>query len=507
MNPTTIRAALRGLSITSAGPDGNPTREIVALAAPYDVPTTDSMGTLFQLSRGSLPLDGPAPKVYMNHDSTQAIGIVTDRLDSADGVIAAMKISNTALGDEALTLASDQVLDAVSVGLEVIDATYNDAGVLVITSARWRELSLVPYGAFSEARVLSVAASEQEPEAPLEEAEDEQQDQPTTPEASEEDEMNTENLETVPVAALPIVSRKISAAEYVGAVVKRDTAIIKAAQADSADVPGLLPVPIAQPVYDGLASYRPVISAVGTRGMPAGGKTFIRPKVTTRPTVAVHSAEGAALSSTAMVIDDIVLQKALYGGFINVSEESIDWSDANLVSLYIEKLGEAYARATEAAVCGVLEAGVGSTETVTDWTVASDVLTALYTAATTVLSNTGDMPTHLFLGTSRFSQIATLESTGGDFLFPSLNPTSSFGQLSANSREGTPAGLTLVVSSELDPDTAIVGTGNGLEVFEQTKGAISVNLPSTAEVQIAWRGYMVSHVIDGNKFVGLVDPA
>lgn len=505
MTPTTIRAALHGLSITSAAPDGTPSREIVALAAPYGVATTDSMGTLFELAPGSLPLDGPAPKVYMNHDQTQAVGIVTDRLESADGVIAAMKISQTGLGDEALTLAADGVLDAVSVGLDVIDAAYNDAGVLVITSARWREVSLVPYGAFESAKVLSVAASEPEPEASLEETEDEEAE--ATPTPSEEDDMNTEAPETVATAALPISTRRVTAAEYVGAVVRRDTAIIRAAQADSSDVVGLLPVPVLQPVYDGLSSYRPLTAALGTRGMPGGGKTFIRPKVTTRPSVAVHSAEGAALSSTAMVIDDIVLTKALYGGFINVSEESIDWSDANLVALYIEKLGEAYARATEAAVCGVVEAGVGSTEEVADWTVATDVIGAIYTAATGILANTGDMPTHLILGSNRFKQIATLESTSGDFLFPSINPSSAFGQLTAASREGTPAGLTLVVSPELDPDTAIVGTANGAEVFEQIKGAVSVNLPSTAEVQIAWRGYMVSHVIDGNKFVGLVDPA
>ena len=62
---------------------------------------------------------------------------------------------------------------------------------------------------------------------------------------------------------------------------------------------------------------------------------------------------------------------------------------------------------------------------------------------------------------------------------PALNPSSTFGSLSANSREGTPAGLTLVVSNSLDPDTLIVGVGDGLEVFEQVKGAISVNLPAT----------------------------
>jgi hypothetical protein len=42
-------------------------------------------------------------------------------------------------------------------------------------------------------------------------------------------------------------------------------------------------------------------------------------------------------------------------------------------------------------------------------------------------------------------------------------------------------------------------------VFESVKGSIQVNLPATAEIELAWRGYMVSHVIDADKFVALVD--
>jgi len=490
--------------------DGEPpSRLISGLAVPWDVVGYASTGPV-RFERGSIPTDGPAPKLLRDHDVTRPIGIVSAIEDSDDGLLFDARISEVPEGDIALRLALDGVLDAVSVGVDVEKFTY-DGDVLVVKAGRMRELSLLPFGAFEEARVANVAASEAEEEATEAEpdAEPETQTETTNPE-SEEDKDMQENIQAVEatIATAPLAvaaSRKVTAAEYISAVIRKDMATVRAAQGDSADIPGLLPIPVAQGLYDGVAAYRPVISAVGTRALPGAGKQFIRPVVTQRPTVAVHSAEGAALSSQALIVDDVTLVKALYGGFIRESEEAVDWADGNMVALYIEQLGKAYARATEAAVCGVLEAGATNTIGIVDWTSASDVLGGIYTAAGNILTASGVNPTHIFAGVNRYKTLATLESAGGDFLFPSLNPSSAFGSLSANSREGSPAGLTLVVSNALDPDTLIVGTGDGLEVFEQVKGAISVNLPATAEIEIAWRGYMVSHVIDADKFVALVN--
>lgn len=488
-----------------------PSRTLSGLAVPFDVIGYASTGPV-KFERGSIPTDGPAPKLLRDHDVTRPIGIVSALEETDEGLLFDAKISAVPEGDIALQLALDGVLDAVSVGVDVEEYSY-DGDVLVVKAGRMRELSLLPFGAFEEARVAKVAASEEtetetEPVEGEAEAEAETEN-PTT--ESEEDTVNPEievtaTAPTQPFQIIP-AARKVSAAEYISAVIRGDKALVKAAQGDSADIPGLLPIPVVQPVYDGVAAYRPVITAVGVRSMPGSGKQFIRPVVTQRPTVAVHSAEGASLSSQALIVDDVTLTKALYGGFIRESEEAIDWSDVNMINLYVEQLGRAYARATEAAVCGVLEAGATNTTPVADWTSANDVLGGIYTAAGDVLTATGVNPTHIFAGVNRYKDLATLQSTGGEFLFPSLNPVSTFGTLSANSREGSPAGLTLVVSNALDPDTLIVGTGDGLEVFEQQKGAISVNLPATAEVEIAWRGYMVSHVIDADKFVALVDAA
>jgi two-component system response regulator RegX3 len=56
---------------------------------------------------GSLPVEGKAPRVFMYHDSSQPVGIVSERVSTDEAMLASMKISRTALGDDALVLAAD----------------------------------------------------------------------------------------------------------------------------------------------------------------------------------------------------------------------------------------------------------------------------------------------------------------------------------------------------------------------------------------------------------------
>lgn len=154
-----IRFTASPIQITAAEGEGK--REIMGVAAPYNVEATVSDGTTVKFLPGSLPVDGAAPKLIMDHDLTRAIGVVTERVEDENGVYFTAKVSKTQAGNEALELAKDGVLDAVSVGAEPIDAEMDENGVLVVASARWVELSLVPLGAFPQARVTQVAAAQE----------------------------------------------------------------------------------------------------------------------------------------------------------------------------------------------------------------------------------------------------------------------------------------------------------------------------------------------------------
>ena len=62
-------------------------------------------------------------------------------------------------------------------------------------------------------------------------------------------------------------------------------------------------------------------------------------------------------------------------------------------------------------------------------------------------------------------------------------------------------GLQVVVDRNFADGTAIVGDPTGFEIFEQQKGAISIDNPSTISRTIAWRGYFATLMIDDQKFV------
>ena len=49
-------------------------------------------------------------------------------------------------------------------------------------------------------------------------------------------------------------------------------------------------------------------------------------------------------------------------------------------------------------------------------------------------------------------------------------------------------------------DTLVAGDASGFEIYEQLKGAISVDVPETLSRTLAWRGYFATLMIDNQKF-------
>jgi hypothetical protein len=134
----------------------------------------------------------------MQHDSSQIIGKVVERVDTPQGMMFTAKISATRLGDEAIILVKDAVIDAVSVGVNPVEFTYDDDGVMIIEAADWSELSLVSEAAFAGAVITDVAASKpDEPTESIPETEPEPAIQSEQPQDKDTD--MTDKIET-PVA-------------------------------------------------------------------------------------------------------------------------------------------------------------------------------------------------------------------------------------------------------------------------------------------------------------------
>ena len=412
-----IRFTAPSVSIDAAAGDGTPSRTITGIAVPYGVAATVSDGTAVTFEQGSLPVEGKAPRLYMNHDSNQAIGIVTERVDTAEGMLFSAKISKTAAGDEALQLALDGVLDSVSVGVNPTKTRANEDGSITVLAADWIELSMVPVPAFAGAVITDIAASiHHEPEET-----DNNEIQEPTEETEPMSEVTVPAVEaTIPTAAIPAQPKREfklpSAGDFMAAYhIGGDTfhnmnkavaefsasqrTALEAAAGDvlTTDTPGLLPVPVLLPLVQDLNFLRPTVDALGARAYPDGGrsKTFIRPTITTHTSVAAQSSELSAASATTMVIASNSVSKTTLAGQVTLSIQDIDFTSGPAMQLILNDLMGEYMIASDNLAADNLLAAANSSG-VWDGT-PEDLLKSVYDAANDVSSNRNWMPTHMFV--------------------------------------------------------------------------------------------------------------
>jgi len=488
----------------AAGETGR--REITGIAVPYGVAATVADGTSVIFEQGSLPVDGKAPRLYMNHDSTNAIGIVSERVDSPEGMLFTAKISKTQAGDEALILAMDGVLDSVSVGVNPTKYTTAKDGTITVTAADWIELSLVPVPAFAGAIITDIAAS-----IPHEDEEISIIETEPTQENENMSEVTAPVVEaTIPTAPIFAAAKKefklpsageFMAAYHIGgdtyanmnkAVAEYSAANRTALQAAAGDVlttdtPGLLPVPVLLPLVQDLSFVRPVVNALGARAYPDGGqsKTFIRPTITTHTSVAAQSPELSAVSATTMVIASNSVTKTTLSGQVTLSIQDVDFTSGPAMSLILNDLmGEAMIASDNLAADNLLAAATSSG--VWDGTVA-DLLKSVYDSAVDISNGRNFTPTHMFVSPDVWGQMGQLADTTGRPVFPfigaGLTGQNALGGGNASSWNGNPLGLQLVVDSNFAAKTMVItrvgqGSGDAFEYYESIRGLMSVEQPS-----------------------------
>jgi HK97 family phage prohead protease len=517
-----------------AAQDGSPKRTITGIALPYNVEATVSGGQVVSFMPGSLPTDGKAPKLYMSHDSTQAIGLVTERADSPEAMYFTAKVSTTALGDEALVLAADGVLDSVSVGVNPTKFSYNEDGVMIVEAADWMELSLVPQPAFSGATITDVAASIPTSEDDLSNNTETAPDEPEVTEPQENPVSETPAPEVIQASALfAQPKRKFampSAGEYLAAMhaggdtfanvnaaykeaVRDQQTALQAAAGDvlTTDTPGLLPVPVLGPLFQDLNFVRPVVSAFGARSMPnTPSKTFVRPTITTHTSAATQT-EGSAVSATTMVIASNTVTKATVAGQVTLTMQDMDFTDPAAMNLILNDLAGEYLIATDNIAADALVAGKtasGSTWTVTAGDPTS-LINSLYDAAREIAEDSNYFPTHLCVSPDVWEKLgAQLDANKRPVLGYTTNGVlgqnslGRVGGLGYNSMDVM--GLTLVVDNNFASGTMLVTYAPGFEIYEAQQGVLSIANPSTLSRTFSYYGYFSTFVAKSSFIQGIV---
>ena len=491
-------------AVEAAGPDGLPRRTITGVAVQYNTFATVSDGTTVSFAPGSLPVDGRQPRVFMYHDSTMPVGLVTERVDTGTEMLIAMKISATNLGNEALVLAADNVME-LSVGVNPTEFSYDEEGNMTIKAAEWTEISLVPTAAFKGSTISQVAASEPEAVEPVTE-----KIAMETPEVIEE-----VTIPTAPIFATAKREPRLpNAFEFMAAIHKGGIEAanankvwedyrayhkspIEAAAGDvvTSNVAGVVPLPLLGPVFADINYIAPLLTAVGTRAMPGGGtgSTFIRPTWTTHPTVAEQAAQLDAVSATTSVIAANTVTKKTFAGATTLSYQTVDFTDPAAMAVIMQDLAGQYLLAIDNFACDNLVAAA-SADGVWDLT-PEDLIKSIYDCAVTSAAATNFLPTHIAVDPATWGLIGQLVDSNKRPIFPAIGAPGLVGQNtlgagSAVSYSGmNPLGLNIIVDRNFAAKTMVIFNANAYEIYRADRGLLSVENPSTVSRTMSMFGY------------------
>jgi HK97 family phage prohead protease len=371
-------------------------RIIAGQIVPFGAVGNTSAGrTIFE--RGSIQIPAVSKiKLLAQHNTNDPIGRAKSFNETASGIDGVFKLSAASKATDYLLMASEGLIDGLSVGVEVLASKEMKDGTLVVTSAILKEVSLVESPAFTDARVLEVAASETEPVEEEVSATEEvtEETQPTESEAtvSEDTTAATTEAAAAAEASRPIIKAATAYGDGVTRVRHGITSMgrytahkIKAALGDDtsrqwvaasedrsliatdstmATNPAFNPIQYLSNFVSNTNFGRPTIDAVTRMAAPASGLQINIPSLVTSagggssvaPTVAANPLDGTAPSDTAMTSAYQTITLARYAGQQTVDLALLERSDPIFFDQLAIQLERAYRQATDSAMIAVLQA-------------------------------------------------------------------------------------------------------------------------------------------------------
>ena len=474
---------------------------------------------VFELGSIQIPSPGKI-KLLAQHRPDDPIGRAQSFSKDGNFLFGSFKVSSSTKGTDYLTLAAEDLVSGLSVGVEVISSQPTDNHLLV-TSARLVEVSLVESPAFENAVVTSVAASESEAEQnkTLQQTESEAvmttADETTAPETAAE--------APVVEASRPVVSASYlvgevrspikTQAQYLEHAIKakmgNDTSrdYIRAADAQAKKIeaandsfttnPAFSPVQYVSSVIDTSVMSRPTIDALGgARALAPSGMTVSHPKITTNATIGTV-AEGASTAATQIVSSYVNATVVKLAGTQIYSTELLDRSDPSFYSAMYENCLRAYAKASDAAV--IAEIVSGGTQSSTQAATIAGLQAYVAQAAPAVYAASGETATAFIAGTSVWSLLIGSLDTTGRSIFNAAAPMNANGQSTPRGLRGDMMGLDLwvdqnMVSTTID-DCAFIVNPMSIAVYESPKLTLSVNVVATGEISTMLYGYFATKTL------------
>ena len=306
------------------------------------------------------------PIVTIGHDG-QAIGRTADNTADAAGMSTTVKVSRVAAGDDALILAADGVLGMFSVGVNPTDWYTDDDDVMFVAAGDWHHTALLPFGAFPDAVVTDVAAS-QPPGGTMTLTD-------TAPPAVEPVAAPAELVAAagpgerpavIPVtAARPVappltlqrIATMVASANRGEITTEAVRATIEAALATMTTTNiGSIVQPAYRAEITGIIDHgTPLMNALGSSTLPASGMSIEYPEWVTLPTTGIQAVEKTQIVSTPVTMTMKSTPVITIAGGNDISLQAVERSSPTFLDAYLRAASADWARKASAYVIDKLD--------------------------------------------------------------------------------------------------------------------------------------------------------
>jgi HK97 family phage prohead protease len=475
-------------------------RTIVGLAVPYGQEIELTGNTMERFEAGAIQTIEEV-KLFYGHE--EPIGKVLEGRDTEEGYEIVARISDTPRGNEVYTLMKDDVLNRFSVGFFPVKDR-KEGQTIVRELVDLKEVSVVPFPAFEGAKITEVR-SESETEEVEEVAE--------TPNETESETMENIELDVRTVqdevaelrrvieagqsvdTATPAIMKFRSQGEFAKALLVGDEdakALARAAStsADTVALPGFLGY-----IDNLIDTNRPALSVFSRAALPAAGLTVEYAQVSANTlAVTAQSPENDPLEFGNLTIDSVSANVVTYGGYTEMSKQTIQRSSVNYLDTALRALSIAYANATNAALISVVQ-NLNYTGKVFDVSAGTSaaLIAGLTDASTYIFKNSGLRPEAIVVGTGAFKFLLSVQGEDGrPVVLVNGAGNNNIGSANLPGLSGQLMGLPIIVDPAMAVNAAYVANSAAVQTLESAGAPVRLSAEdvTTLTDAISVYGYM-----------------
>jgi HK97 family phage prohead protease/HK97 family phage major capsid protein len=446
-------------------------RTITGLAVPYNQEASIGGGIQERFAPGAIDSVEDV-KLFYGHE--EPIGRVISGRETPEGYEITAKVSNTARGEEVLTLMRDGVLNKFSVGFMPIEQD-RDGSLITRTLVDLKEVSVVPFPAFAGANITEVR--------------EDQQDAAALETQTEERDLMSENMELevrsvqdevaelrrVVEAGMTIETPKVigseirSQGEFAKKMLLGDADAIELARAASTTANTVTTAAFVGQIDNLINDNRPALSAFSRAALPGSGLSVEYASVTANTlSVTAQGAENDALAFGNLTIANTSAAVATYGGYTSFSKQTIERSTVDYLNTVFRALTIAYANASNAAFVAHVEAldYTGKVFDISAGTVAK-LIEGITDGATSIFTATGLRPQAIVTSTEGYKFLMTIVGTDGrPVVLQDGQGFNNVGTANLPGLVGNLLGLPVIVDPAMSANKVYMANSEAIQSFE-----------------------------------------